>query len=880
MKNFSSRRLANLLLLFVILFSGYIGPGEYEGFVKKKKISPEKEKFLNVIQGLEKQEGIFTFYRGKKNLYLELKPDQLDKEYIFLGTLEKALGVQGFLGGLPLDEFIVVFRQVEEEKVFFIRKNPYFQVKKDDPLKRAVEHAFSDSLLAVFPVVAKNPDTQSILIDFLPFLLSDYFGLQSALKQWLNSFYKVNGDASYLSYFKVFPENAEFSVLMNYQTEEGVYVEGIPDPRNFWLGIRYSISTFPQTSDYVPRYADDRVGHFYVAIKDFSQKNPKEPFVRYIIRWNLKKAKPEEELSPPVKPIVFWVENSTPPEYRQAVIEGILMWNKAFEEIGFRNAIEARIQPDDADWDPADVRYNTVRWITSSDVSFAGIGPARINPITGEILDADVLIEGEAIRGIQWLYKLQIEPRSLPVPRQGIFAQWGCEYSALLAQEASFGLFAHFLRTGDEGVPQDFVNDYIRELVAHEIGHVLGLRHNFKGSLWITDLNQLHQTDLTSERGLSSSVMDYLPVNISPPGVKQGDFFSRSIGPYDFWAIEYAYTQTGAKTPDEELPILEKIASKAGQRELLYATDEDTFGWSTVPDSGDPYTQWWDLSADPISFAESRIALAQELKGRILSHFSRKSESFEDFRYALNSVFGLFNRGAHMLAKFIGGVEFLRIHPEPENGKSPLRPIPYAVQKRALSLLEKEIFSDEPFALPPEILQKAQLTRWLHWGQEMSFFEPVEYPYLNRVSRIREGILSRLLHPKGLWRMQRVKEMQGSDKKEEVLDIPYLFERLDNAVWQDLWSKPKEEIFLSSMRKEFQVIWVKQLISLYSAQGSAIPSEAKTSAGFLLNEIARKIGILLASGPQGWDRGTYQHLAELKALIERVLNAQVVFPLP
>ncbi len=883
----NKKAFTGMIFAFWLLFgfSAYTGPADvpvpYRARAKKE--DPEKKKFQDAIRGLEKKEGLFTFYEGKKNLYLEFKPEQLGKEFLFLTALEKGLGVRGFLGGLSMDEFVVVFRQ-EGEQIFLIRKNPYFTVKKGSELERAVEHAFTDSLMATFPISAKNPDAKSVLIDLRPFLLSDYVGMKSVLKNRFNASYRLNSEGSYIPYFKVFPQNAELGIMYHFQTDDDVYIEGIPDARSLWLGIRYSISDLPETSDYVPRFADDRVGHFYVAIKDFTQTNPKEPFVRYIIRWNLKKANPDAERSAPVKPIVFWVENTTPKEYRQAVIDGILMWNKAFEQIGFENGIEARIQPDDADWDPADVRYNTVRWIISSDISFAGVGPARVHPVTGEILDADVLIEGEAIRSIQWLYKLQIEPRTLPFPRFHYLPFSYCDYSALLAQEVSESLLAYSVLSGKGEVPKDFVEDYIRRLVGHEIGHVLGLRHNFKGSLLHDEQKQLHQTDITGKMGLSSSIMDYLPVNLAPPGVPQGDFFTKTIGEYDMWAIEYAYFPTNAKTPEEELPVLQGIASRAGQEPLRYGTDEDTFGWSEEPYSGDPFSQWWDLGANPIDFAQNRIAIAKELKEKIPEHLTQQKKPFEDFRYALSVFLGMMRRSAHALAKFVGGVEFSRVHQGDSAEKPPLNPVPAKMQEKALYILQKEIFSDEPFTFPPELLQKAHLSRWLHWGRNIDYTEPLEYPLVEQVTNIRRSVLSRLLHPRNLQRIQKALYMQKAQERPKgiVVDIPFLVGYLDKAVWQDLWDTKNKQtpIALSVLRKEFQVLWVQQLVSLYTSRNPDLPSEASITSGFLLREISRKIQDLFLTVGDKLDYGTFQHLTELKARIDRALEAVVLFPSP
>ena len=182
----------------------------------------------------------------------------------------------------------------------------------------------------------------------------------------------------------------------------------VPDSRGVTINVHYSISRLPQTG-YKPRLADDRVGYFLTVLKDFSKKIDDDRFVRYINRWDLRKADPTAELSPPKKPIIFWLEKTVPFEYRKPIREGILEWNKAFEKAGFANAIEVRQQPDDADWDPEDINYNTFRWITSS-AGFA-MGPSRVNPTTGQILDADIIFDADFLQYWQQEYEI-VTPES------------------------------------------------------------------------------------------------------------------------------------------------------------------------------------------------------------------------------------------------------------------------------------------------------------------------------------------------------------------------------------------------------------------------------------------------------------------------------------
>src|SRR5262249_13753548 len=339
------------------------------------------------------------------------------------------------------------------------------------------------------------------------------------------------------------------------------------------------------------------------------------PFVRYVNRWRLERAdgspwKEGAKLVPPKKKIIFWIENSVPDEYRSAVREGILEWNKSFEKIGFKDAIEVR-QQENEDFDPEDINYNPFRWLTH-DRGYA-IGPSRANPLTGEILDADITFDASMVR----YYKMEHpifqtangleEPASpmqamkrgwgLPAPLwpgQGwndhekpatgeeqmrqqfrLFQQGFCQCASHKRYELSMAAMAWMARNPGEKVPDEMIQQAIKETTMHEVGHTLGLRHNFKASTMLKN-EELHDTKVTRKRGLVGSVMDYNPVNIAPKGVKQGDYFTSTIGPYDYWAIEYAYKPLPGGT-EGEYAELKKIASKCAAPGHDYATDEDMF---------------------------------------------------------------------------------------------------------------------------------------------------------------------------------------------------------------------------------------------------------------------------------------------------------------
>ena len=320
--------------------------------------------------------------------------------------------------------------------------------------------------------------------------------------------------------------------------------------------------------------ADTRIGFIpaSTSFDDLSDPAKYDRTVNYVNRWNLQKANPDEAISEPKKPIVFWIDNAVPKQYRQAVREGVEMWNPVFEkEVGIRDAIVVKQMPDDADWDIADVRYNVVRWMVN--MPFA-ISQARVNPLTGEVLNS--CINMDAVFASSFAAKIDVVfgPGSQP-PAVASFAhhnslQGGdvCEQGVEQLNQMVNAL--DVLAVGDaETSKTELIHQYIRQVVAHEMGHTLGLRHNFTASTARTPA-ELSDPEVSRTRGLTASVMDYMPPNIfalKHPGV---DYFSRMAGEYDHWAIHYGYMHLDAASPEAEVPALRKWASRGGEKGSIF----------------------------------------------------------------------------------------------------------------------------------------------------------------------------------------------------------------------------------------------------------------------------------------------------------------------
>ena len=352
--------------------------------------APEKKygDFAALVKGAKEYEGLFKLHHKDDHLYAEIQQHQFGRHLLCPMAIARGMGMGGYT--LNFDEQWVVFFRRVGDKVQLVRRNVHFQAKTGSPIAKAVETTYTDSILLALPIRAINPMKNSVVIDLNDIFMSDFAQLN------LGHF-----DSSRSTWHKVkaFPKNIELEVAATY-SGHGRYSlnDSVIDGRGTTVVIHYGLCLLPEDG-YQPRLADDRVGHFLSAVKDFCSDRRDTSFLRHVNRWRLERAdtdpKNKDRLSAPKKKIVFWIEKSVPDEYRAYVREGILEWNKAFEKIGFRDAIEVR-QQENEDFDPEDINYNTFRWITT-DLGFA-MGPSRVNPLTGEILDADIIFDADMVR--------------------------------------------------------------------------------------------------------------------------------------------------------------------------------------------------------------------------------------------------------------------------------------------------------------------------------------------------------------------------------------------------------------------------------------------------------------------------------------------------
>ena len=490
----------------------FIEDGEY------KKI----EGFMNILHETEKDK-----------YYLIIEKEKLNKEFIYFTYILNDPQAVGASGGSLGDGSILEFRKFKDD-IGLYKINTKFTYDESNKISQSKLTNIIEAFMGRFKVVVKEEDKYLISADKL-FLSEILTNVTPNIPKEFMEYYdlaigKLSKEKTYIADIRNYPKNTAIEInygFFNPKPKPSGSVDAVADKRYTFISARHLFVEMPDDS-FETRIADQRIGYFSEKVTDLSTYD-NYPARDLMNRWRLVKKNPDAELSEPVKPVVFWVENSTPKEIRPFVVKGIEGWNEAFEEAGFKNAIVAKIQPDDADWDAGDVQYNVVRWASTPSPRYSGYGPSIANPRTGEIIAADIVQEFNAIKRGYTYRKL-----------------WGY--------------------TEDN----DPLEQWIVSLTMHEVGHTLGLRHNFKSS-WIYNAEEIHDTSITGESHIGS-VMDYDPINIAPEGVTQGNYFPHSPGLYDRWAIKFGYTPN--LSDDEKT----KILSQSVLPEYIFGTDGDAMG--------------------------------------------------------------------------------------------------------------------------------------------------------------------------------------------------------------------------------------------------------------------------------------------------------------
>ncbi len=824
--------------------------------------------FADVTKDAKEMPGLFGLWQKDDKVWLELKPDQLGPLYFLSWNVPQALGERGLYGGMMGDSHLVYFKRIGNT-LQLLARNTAFTAKEGTPIAQAVAEGFSDSLLASVPVLSQpHPERKSILVEANALLFRD---LPMAATQLEFAFRQPYGfDAANTSFKSAAStaDQATFQVSAHYALAKlmipPVSMPGAPpmpftppprtleDVRSLFLGFQYNLAKLP-AEPMRARLADDRVGHFVSTRWDFTTDFQPDERIHLVHRWRLEKADPAAALSKPKQPIVYWLDRNIPERYRETVKAGILEWNKAFERIGFKDAIEVKQQPADADWSTHDARHASVRWFLGVDAGFA-IGPSMVDPRTGEILDADVGMGEIFTRGGREEFQEEIPPSTAAGTRADF-----CTLLAEARRELAFS--ADLLEARGELEPgspgeEAFVRSYLKDVVMHEIGHTLGLRHNFRASTVYSDA-QLGDKAFTSGHGITGSVMDYTPTNISRNGGRQGDYHMQTLGPYDYWAIEYAYAPLDPAKEKEELA---RIAAR-GERDplLAFGTDQEAgFG----PDAMDPEVSRWDLGSDPLGYLAKRIALSQELLDRLQRRALKPGDEYKSLRRTTSVALGRMGSAASNAAKYLGGVVYVRDHAG--SPRTPLSPVTGGKQREALRLLTGSIFDMNALKLRPEFAARLTVDQFDRgFGGAAS---APDFSLSSRVLSLQKAILGQVLTPA---LMRRILDAPEKTAAKDVFRLPELFDGLGGAIWEEA-RKGAEP---TGTRRGLQKEHVRQMVGLVLRANPATPDDARALARENLRGLQGTLKAALAK--PGLSRETKAHYQECLATLEETFKASV-----
>ncbi len=761
-----------------------------------------------------------------KKIVLGFKTEDFEKDFIFANYIER--GVSPYVGEYAASK-LITFR-LKDQTIEIIQKDSVGYFKNAGALSRTRALTMSDAVIATLKLHKCQPtDTYFAYINQ---------GILSRLSaDFLEELSQISAD---LTDWRTFSDNISFISELRLSGSAGSY--GSPPGPNFTLRVRHIFMQRP-TENFDPRRADARVGYFNVRRKNLGDLDQSR-FDRYINKWRLDKKDPTAALSEPVKPIVFWIENTTPEKFRPYIKQGVLAWNEAFRAAGFLNAIEVYEQPVDAEWDAGDIEKNVIRWQTSYHArGTLGFAPAIYDPVTGEILGSDILLnyagigdhvddwarfsDGAALapsdvvnqrarrfddqfnapasskimnsaplnakeqltsrlEGSYMLASLVEKNRSLNKHRphktfiyekiQSSNTAW---QSPRRQPETDAPEYPSTPTAVKSGFADRMIKEFIVQLTMHEVGHSLGLTHNFRGSHW-RSMDEIYDRQKT-KGVISASVMDYLPINFSPINVEQGDFANTRPGPYDVWAVEFGYR------PDMNEEVRNDLLARAVKPENGY--DSGRF-------NDDPYSLLGDLTNAPVDYAKSRLNFVSEMSkiASVNNAFTDQSQYLSLFQeLSLQTLSALFHISAQVTPF---SSKLTQAGGKPSDLFKTVTILSMEDQQYAIEALEQLVFSSDPLPFSEDFLLR--LGTGLHAAD------------LIRI-RVKETIMSQLMDENLLYHTHRASEY-GSNYSPTKL----LFDLKDAVFGADLRRRGRP----SKERRDQQIMFANHLTQLINNPSS------------------------------------------------------------
>ncbi len=829
-------------------------------------IPGQTQPYAVFVRNAERQSGLIDIIKKDDEVYLDFGPDQLDHEFIVSPVLASGVGGD-VVAGTIFSPFVIEFKRVGK-RVLWISKNTYFgEPAPNSAAADSLAISAADSVINSTPIVAEDAANKRVVVSGA-FFLTDFEnvgrslgGSSAPILQFsltARPVFAVDPSRSYIAMTKALPQNDEFLASLAFVGPQNGDFHG--DPRGIRVQMHYSIVEPPAKSSYVPRLADDRVGYFITAQKRFDDDSAPTAFTRYINRWNFQRG-----------PIVYYLTNEIPAQYKPAIRKALLEWNVAFAKAGIPNAVEVRDQPDDPSWDPDDVRYSTVRWITSDKPSFSAYAPSVADPRTGEIFRVEIVIDGEVMRSIKRGFVDQVEQIHGASTSAQCAEPDACDdFAENSAEIASSGMLALREAGASSAQAQEFAENWLTSVVLHEAGHDFGLRHNFAAAIY--PLAELHDKNFTSRHGLVSSVMHYTPINLSAPGEPQGSYFQLQLGPYDYWAIGYGYHNFGPVTkPSDEAPALRKVAEESVKPEYVYASDEDVYGERAV----DPRVAPFLLSSDTFAFYANQYAVYDHLMANLDRTYPRNDRPYSEERLAFISLLRGYQRTALLNVRYVGGIYTSRDHRGQPGGLPPFRPVPRAEERRAFDMLAQHIFSSHAFHFSPQLMADLAITNYLHRGND-DVFERPDFPLEDVVAEMQDSVMFEMYSPDVMSRLadQQLKVAHPGD----TMSLEDLFGWMQASVWDDL--KPGmttiDPLHRNLQRRYTNLMIAFNLAPSFVVEGLGYPSDSVPLARYELSQLSGRLDRALASN--SLDVATRAHLDDMRSRVRHALDPNATRP--
>lgn len=819
-------------LLIRIVFIGFLSISIYaDKDIKEEEKDNDLEVFL---EDLSHFPGLIDVYRNDDDgkVYFLIKKEQLEKEFIYFAHILDGIVEAGTWRGNYLDNGIIKFIKYYDQ-IRIDRVNTAYLFNEDNPLSKTNNANISNSLIDSLKIEKTSELKDKFLIDITSLLLSENLSKITTVnyKESPKDSFKIGSisrSKSSINEVLNYPENTDFEINFVFSNPSNKPIEN-QDSRNNSISLRYSFINYPK-NNFQPRIENQRIGFFSERKTDLSSTDI-TPYEDLINKWHLEKKDKDKDKSVPIKPILFWIENTTPYELRPIIKNAVLAWNIAFEKAGFINAIEVKMQPDDANWTAGDIRYNTLRWTSSPNPPFGGYGPSFTNPRTGEILGADIMLE--------WIYLTNRVRYSEIFENQENYIKDFCHNSLIKQENRLFGKIASEALDLNENEMSRLYEEDLYQLILHEVGHTLGLNHNFAASS-LHNNSDIHNPEITYKEGLSSSVMDYHALNIAPIGVKQGQYADIKPGKYDILAIKYGYT------PDLSKKDLNNMLEEHSSDEYLFGNDGDDM---RSPGKGiDPRINTGDMTNNPVEYAKERIILSQNLIPNLYDVLKFKSDSWESIYQGYKILLRQIHTSAEIITRQVGGVYVSRGFMS-DIDQNPYEVVPYKVQKESIKILSEYYFDSDKFVLSQNIASKMQRER-----RSFDFFGKTEDPKIhNMILKGQKKVLKHFTNSRVLKRLTDT-SLYGNE---------YLPNELLKDLTLSIFNESKSRK-LNGIDQNLQNYFLKRLILIFKSGNFDSPSISASLASL------EKIKAYTFS--PSYDEATENHKNLIRWKIESLLN--------